>query len=456
MDNEVPKIKPSFIKTMVEKYGDSQEHAEQVADSFIQVFMDAVNYGFNKSHAIGYAYITGAQAWLRHYYPLEYCTVASDLWKDDLEKTKRVLDFAERKGIKLQKPTFRYSKGGYFFDKETNTIYQGIAPIKGCNVESGDLLYELRDNKYENFVDLLMEIKGNEDIIINDTVINIKDLYALNDDELKEFDKKLSNISKYSNFIPHEDKTILKRFSKFTKTTDNHYIQELMQEEMLDESKKFQTFYYWLDNIDTKPHTWLEMNDTLSIVPRKISVDKGKIEALIKMDYFREFGESNKLLKVMDYFWKNFKHNVKTYKTKVNSYKQCVEFEKNCDIKPFTTVEKIDMQLELIGRATIKDETVSGKYAYIVGVEPRANYARCQLYSVNKGVYIDAKIGSRLYNEITLAEGDVIDIANIEPKAKRRFVRGEWIRDENEKEFWIKSYSLVRRKPTEENDKKVA
>ena len=140
MDEEVPKIKPSFIKTMVEKYGDTQEHAESIADSFIQIFMDAVNYGFNESHAVGYAYITAAQAWLRHYYPLEYCTVALDIWKKDQEKTKQVLDFAEKKGIKLSDAKFRYSRGDYFFNKETNTIYQGTAPIKGNNAESGDLL----------------------------------------------------------------------------------------------------------------------------------------------------------------------------------------------------------------------------------------------------------------------------------------------------------------------------
>ena len=458
MDNEVPKIKPSFIKTMVEKYGDSQEHAEQVADSFIQVFMDAVNYGFNKSHAIGYAYITGAQAWLRHYYPLEYCTVASDLWKDDLEKTKRVLDFAERKGIKIQQPTFRYSKGGYFFDKPTNTIYQGIAPIKGCNVESGDLLYELRDNQYKYFVDLLMDIRGNEDIILNDKRINIKELYDMSEEDLKAFDKKLSAITKYTDFVPHEDKTIMKRFVKYTQTSNDMTVQDLLQEELMDSSKKHQAFYYWLDNIDTKPQPWRDMEDTCTIekLSKSDIINKSKIEALIKMDYFREFGEIHKLLEVADYFWSNYKHNVKTYKTKIGSYHKCVMFEQNCNPKPCTTVEKIDMQLELMGRATIADESISSKYVYIVDAEPKSNYARCQMYSINKGQYFEAKIGSRLFKEITLQSGDVIDVTSIDQKAKRRFVRGEWIKDENEKELWIKGYSLLRRRPVEEDKKKVA
>lgn len=55
---------------------------------------------------------------------------------------------------------FRRSKGDYFFDKETNGIYEGTKSIKSVNESIGDLLYDsFANKKYDDFVDFLLDLK---------------------------------------------------------------------------------------------------------------------------------------------------------------------------------------------------------------------------------------------------------------------------------------------------------
>lgn len=192
MDSEVPKIKPTFIKTMIEKYGDTKEHAEKIADDFIQVFMDAANYGFSINHSMAYSYVGYIATWLRYYYPLEFCTAAFEIWKSKQEKVNKVAHYADQQGITLRAPEFGKSKGLYFMNKEENAIYEGTAPIKGSNAQVGDDLYDISKNEFNNFTELLLKIADNSYVVINKNRVELLDLYTeWSDSELKALDKKI-------------------------------------------------------------------------------------------------------------------------------------------------------------------------------------------------------------------------------------------------------------------------
>jgi DNA polymerase III alpha subunit len=45
-------------------------------------------------------------------------------------------------------------------DKENNTIYKGMASIKYLNENVAESLYELKDNEYKTFTDLLVDLKS--------------------------------------------------------------------------------------------------------------------------------------------------------------------------------------------------------------------------------------------------------------------------------------------------------
>lgn len=154
-----------FIKTMKDDYGVDQVDAEQIIESFLQVIMDASNYLFSKNHADPYSFLGFACGYLRHYYPLETLTTALNIYASDDEKSLKIKDYVISKGYEILPIQFRKSKAEYQFDKNSNSIYQGISSIKYCNEKIADELFELGKNNYANFFELLFDI--NEKTSVN-------------------------------------------------------------------------------------------------------------------------------------------------------------------------------------------------------------------------------------------------------------------------------------------------
>ena len=110
-----------------------------------QVVNDASKYSFNASHSLSYAYDSLYGAFLKSHYPLEYYTVALSIYSDDSTRTNRLIKELSYFDIKLLPPKFRYSKAEYFMDKESNSIYKGMASIKYMNEQVSQELYMLKD-----------------------------------------------------------------------------------------------------------------------------------------------------------------------------------------------------------------------------------------------------------------------------------------------------------------------
>lgn len=154
----IPQIKSGFIKTMKEKYEVEEEESEHIVESFIQVIEDASSYLFSLNHSLPYSYIGYICGYLRYYYPLEFMTVVLNVCKDDAEKTNKAIDYVKKHDMVIKPPKFRYSRAEYFMDKETNSIYKGMASIKYMNAQVSEELYKLKDNQYNNFMDLLIDV----------------------------------------------------------------------------------------------------------------------------------------------------------------------------------------------------------------------------------------------------------------------------------------------------------
>lgn len=124
-----------------------------------QVVEDAVRYSFNASHSVSVAYDSLYGAYLKANYPLEYYKVALDHYNDDERRTNNLINELEYFNIKLKPIKFRYSSAEYTLNKKENAIYKGIASIKYLNAKVADEIYELKDNRYESFYKLLIDLK---------------------------------------------------------------------------------------------------------------------------------------------------------------------------------------------------------------------------------------------------------------------------------------------------------
>lgn len=382
MNSEVPKIKPSFIKTMVEKYGDDEEHAEEVADSFIQVFMDSANYGFSINHSMAYSYIGYIATWLRYYYPLEFCTAAYEIWKDDLDKINKITTFAQNHGIEVKPPRFRKSKGLYFMDKEANAVYEGTAPIKGNNAQVGDSLYSIRDRDHSSFTELLLDVVDYSIVKIDGKPVELRDIYGkLSDENLKELDKCMKG--------------------KGEKEVE--FIQD------------------------------------------KLDINKTKMMGLILLDFFAEFGRPKKLMQIYNHFSSNYKRNNKTFAGKAKKYKDCLEFEKNLEDEDYSLMQTMEHEFQLTGRCSRKDEKLPAQFAFVTEVKEGRTQTRATVYSMKRGATMIVKVGAKLYRNVPFQEGDLISIDGTEKKPRTVFNDGKWGKHPTEKEVWITEMKYIRK-----------
>ena len=148
-----------FVTIAQEQYGMTKDEAENTITYFLQVISDASNYLFSKNHAVPYSAIGLFIGWLRYYYPLELFTAALNVYQSNQSKMSSIISYIQSKGFEIKSIKFGKSKAGYFMDKSENVIYQGIESIKGCNAKMADELYNLKDNHYDSFLDLLVDIK---------------------------------------------------------------------------------------------------------------------------------------------------------------------------------------------------------------------------------------------------------------------------------------------------------
>ncbi len=170
-DKFIPKIKEGFIKTMKDKYNVDEEESNKLIESFIQVIIDASSYLFSLNHAIPYSFLGYVVGWLRCYYKLETVTTALNIYEEDSDKCLEILQYAKKHGIELKPIKFGKSGSFYTIDKENNAIYKGISSIKYCNAQIANELLQLSKNHYNNFTDLLKDIK--EKTSLNSRQLNI-------------------------------------------------------------------------------------------------------------------------------------------------------------------------------------------------------------------------------------------------------------------------------------------
>jgi DNA polymerase-3 subunit alpha len=161
---------PNILEGYCSKSEQTRNVAEEEAKIFLKIIEDSSNYMFGFNHSTGYSMIGYLCAMLRYYYPSEF--VAAYLNNaDNEEDISNGSDLAKLKGININPIKFRHSKGEYFVDKETNDIYKGISSVKFLNSQIADELYNLRNNEYNTFTDLLVDI--------NSTSVNSRQLQIL-------------------------------------------------------------------------------------------------------------------------------------------------------------------------------------------------------------------------------------------------------------------------------------
>ena len=156
----LPEIERRFADYTSEHYGVSKDRCEEIIKPFLQVIQDASSYAFSWNHSDSYSCIGYICGYLRHYYPYEFLTAALNIFADNEEKTNNIIKYAQKNNIAIDGIKFRYSKSEYQYVPEAQTIYKGMASIKYINKKISQELYSLRDNQYNDFLELLVDLRS--------------------------------------------------------------------------------------------------------------------------------------------------------------------------------------------------------------------------------------------------------------------------------------------------------
>lgn len=195
-------------------------------------------------------------------------------------------------------------------------------------------------------------------------------------------------------------------------------------------------------------------------IKEKTSVDNGKLNILIKIDYFSNFAGGHKILKFVElfnYFYSKKQISIKKrdeYKIKhediiqfsrlSDSGKTYMDFNDikflkymwdNISDNGFNIIEKIKNQHEYLGFIETTDKSIPLDFAIVSDINTnRWGTTFLTLYRPNNGETEQVKIYKKTFAENQLEQFDMIKTVSVKIKHKKRKVDGKWIQlDETEK-----------------------
>jgi len=130
--------------------------APAVARQIWELFPPFARYGFNRSHAVCYAFIAYQTAYLKTHYPIELMTSLFNADAGDIDRIAFLVGEARRSNIAVLPPDINASVGD--FTPEEKGIRFGLGAVKnvGSNIVSAIVAERGRKGPFSSFSDFLM------------------------------------------------------------------------------------------------------------------------------------------------------------------------------------------------------------------------------------------------------------------------------------------------------------
>lgn len=387
--DRLEKAMPQILEGYCSKSNKPRKEAEEEAKAFLQIIEDSANYQFGKNHSTGYSIIGYYCAYFRYYYPLEFTTsyLNNANNSDDINDGH---ELAKVKGITIKPPKFRYSRAEYFMNKEDNSIYKGMASIKYMNEQVSQELYMLKDNKYNSFMDLLIDL--NDKTSINSRQLNI--LIAI--DFFEEFGKS---------------------------------------QKLLDIVKLYE-----------------------NIISKKIKSKKGEVSFnKINLPYPKEIIEKYATEKSKEDKYKQYKVE--------KALELCNELMSNIEDNEMPSIDKVRINLEMTGECNYYFEDYDSSTCIVIDVVTKFKNKKAWIFNISTGKTIEIKVGEGFYEAQPFKAFSVINVYHMFQKAKKEkkevesidkdgntIIKTKWVQN-GEFEIWCDEYHLLNEEEVEELNK---
>ncbi len=148
--DKIPVYREKFVTQAMDVSGVTRELGEQIF-AFIEPF---AGYGFNKSHAAAYGWISYQTAYLKANHPLQYLSALMSSVKDKTDKLVEYIDEAKKIGIEVLPPDVNESLVDFAVVGEH--IRFGLAAVKGVGEGAVQNIINARaaEGPFNDFFDL--------------------------------------------------------------------------------------------------------------------------------------------------------------------------------------------------------------------------------------------------------------------------------------------------------------
>ena len=142
---------PAIMREEERKFVDGaikKGHTEQEGRDLFTYILPFAGYGFNKAHAVSYAYITYWTTYFKANYLIEYFVAMLDSFAGAPERVQRCISEAKKRGIEVLPPDINVSKTSFTVDEnfgEHGAVRYGLASIRGVGPATVNEIVEIRD-----------------------------------------------------------------------------------------------------------------------------------------------------------------------------------------------------------------------------------------------------------------------------------------------------------------------
>lgn len=202
------------------------------------------------------------------------------------------------------------------------------------------------------------------------------------------------------------------------------------------------------------------------------SINKTVIDKLIKINYFKKFGEVNKLLKITEYFdlldgakqmskkkiidngltvefVSKYGNETEKQVNKIDSSKLLNDLIDNINEPEQTLKQKLDAQYDVLGILTYINKNIDRHIYYVSNLDIKKSIVNITLYECYSGNIRNVKMWKSSFDKKIFNIKDLLYVYKIDKKHKRvpsgeYDINGKqiWVEDPNELEYWLSSYTV--------------
>ncbi|AHK22377.1 DNA polymerase III subunit alpha [Candidatus Hepatoplasma crinochetorum Av] len=150
---ELNLLKHDFIDGAI-----NNNYSKEIAIKIYDLIFEFALYGFNRSHAVSYSFITYWLAYLKTYYPQEFivCLLNQSIGNDN--KTIQYIEEAQYFKIKVKYPDINATNYNYFL--KDDQIFLALEVINGLGKQTiNELTKERNNGKYLDFIDFVVRMQ---------------------------------------------------------------------------------------------------------------------------------------------------------------------------------------------------------------------------------------------------------------------------------------------------------